>query len=243
MTDNDNGKLRYINKDRASPKVDNMSEVVAFGPKELEALKIVNANSDNSVHLKAFRDLRTRLMKLSKRESFSCLVTSVVAGGGTYVAVNLASIIALDKKRTSLLVDANLYQPYADSLLPVSSQVGLTDFLDDESIGVQDILYASAIPRVRVIPAGNNLEGGTEKIHSDRMKLLFDEVRSRYSDRYIIVDSPAALEYDAEVSILADLCDFVLLVVPYGKVSELQLQAAIDKIGPQRLAGVVFNQC
>ncbi len=225
------------------PRIDQMSEVRGFSLEEYESIKIVSAADDSSPHLKAFRELRTNLMKRSKKKNFSCLVTSVAPGGGTYVAANLAATIALDKSRTALLLDANLYRPYVDCLLPVPSQLGLTDYLDDDSIRIEDIVHASSIPRLRVIPVGNNREGGTEKIHSDRMSRLLEELQARYQDRNIIIDSPSVIEYDAEISILAELCDYVLLVVPYGKVMESQLLAAIERIGEDRLAGVVFNEC
>lgn len=96
---------------------------------------------------------------------------------------------------------------------------------------------------MRVVPVGNNREGGTEKLNSPRMRDFFAEIKNRYADRYVIVDAPSAADYDAEIRILAELCDFVVLVVPYGKVTESQLNASIDKIGVNRLAGIVYNWC
>jgi protein-tyrosine kinase len=220
-----------------------MSEVRQFTAAEFNALKVVHAGDEGSVHLKVFRDLRTQLMKRTDWRNFVCLVTSAAPGGSSHVAVNLAATIALDKSKTSLLVDANLYSPFAELLLPVPAQLGLTDYLDDPTTGIEDIVYASGVPRMRVVPVGNNREGGTEKINSVRMRDFFTEIKDRYADRYIIVDAPSAADYDAEIRILAELCDFVVLVVPYGKVSETQLNASIDKIGSEHLAGVVYNWC
>lgn len=222
--------------------IDNMSEVRAFSQQELAGLKIVNSGDEGTEHLKVFRDLRTQLIKRSNARNFVCLVTSAAPGGGSYVAANLAATIALDRSKTSLFLDCNLYDPYAENLLPVPAHLGLTDFLDDPSISTSEVVYASGIPRLRVVPVGNNREGGTEKLNSARMREFFHEVKQRYPDRYTIVDAPSAAEYDAEIRILADLCDFVVLVVPYGKVTEIQLQSAIEKIGSERLAGIVYNQ-
>jgi protein-tyrosine kinase len=227
----------------APAQISKMSEVRHFTSAEFQALKIVSASDEGSVHLKVFRDLRTQLMKKTDWRNFVCLVTSAAPGGSSHVAVNLAATIALDKSKTSLLVDANLYSPYAEVLLPVPSQLGLTDFLDDPTTGVEDIVYASGVPRMRVVPVGNNREGGTEKLNSPRMREFFAEIKNRYSDRFVIVDAPSAADYDAEIRILAELCDFVVLVVPYGKVTESQLNASIDKIGADHLAGIVYNWC
>lgn len=231
-----------INKGAPAANIAKMSEVRSFNKAEYEALKVIHTGEEGSEHLKVFRDLRTQLMKRTGWQNFVCMVTSAVSGGGSHVAANLAATISLDKSKTALLVDANLYSPFAESLLPVPSQFGLTDYLEDAGTGVEDIVYASGIPRMRVVPVGNNREGGTEKLNSPRMREFFKEIKSRYADRYVIVDAPSAADYDAETRILAELCDFVLLVVPYGKVTEADLNASIEKIGRDRLAGVVYNQ-
>lgn len=236
--------LASVNKSSpAAASIARMSEVRSFNKAEYEALKIIHTGDEGSIHLKVFRDLRTQLMKRTGWQNFVCMVTSAVSGGGSHVAANLAATISLDKSKTSLFVDANLYAPFAEALLPVPSQFGLTDYLEDLGTGVEDIVYASGIPRMRVVPVGNHREGGTEKLNSPRMRDFFKEIKARYPDRYIIVDAPSAADYDAEIRILAELCDFVLLVVPYGKVSEADLNASIEKIGKERLAGIVYNQC
>lgn len=229
-------------KNLQSSVIDDMSEVRSFSPQEMTHLKIVNSSDEGTSHLKVFRDLRTQLTKKSKGQNFICLVTAAVSGGGSYVASNLAATIAMDRSKTSLFVDCNLYSPFAEALLPVEAHLGLTDYLDDPKITTGEIVYASGVPRVRVVPVGNNREGGTEKLNSVRMREFFAEVKARYPDRFTIVDAPSAADYDAEIRILVDLCDFVLLVVPYGRVTETQLNAAIEKIGADRIAGVVYNQ-
>ncbi len=223
-------------------RIQEMAEVRPFTAAEYEYLKLVRVDDEGSKHLKVFRNLRTQLMKKSEGKTFTCLVVSVVSGGGSYVASNLASIIALDQSKTSLLVDANLYSPSAERLLPVPSQFGLSDYLADPRIRVEDIIYATGAKRLRVLPSGTNREGGTEKIHSNRMFELFKEIRDRYSDRFIVVDSPSAIEYDAEVRILTELCDCVVLVVPYGKVTPGELLSTIEKIDKKKLVGVVYDE-
>jgi hypothetical protein len=54
------------------------------------------------------------------------------------------------------------------------------------------------------------------------------------------MDTPAIGLY-AESQILASICDVSLLVVGYGKSGLAQIQAGIDTIGKDKLAGLVFN--
>lgn len=225
----------------AKDRIEQMSEVRHFNKRELDQLKLLYQGVDNENLLKVFRELRTRLNTYADGENYVCMVTSMVAGGGSsYVAMNLASAVALDRTKTSLYIDANLYAPSGEALLPVESQLGLTDYLDDPTMGVEQIVYASGIPRVRVVPVGNNRDGGTEKITSERMQAFMTQAKTRYSDRYVFVDAPPVGDYGAEIRILSELCDFVVLVVPYGKVTSSQIKTVTDSLG-DRLAGIVFN--
>ena len=223
-------------------EIDNMSEVRKFDEGRLQELKMVHAGSKNRDLLKAFRELRTRLSKKNKGKNFVCLVTSVnKGGGGSFVARNIAAAVTMDKTKTALLVDSNLYAPSGHNLLYKRPVLGLTDFLDNHRLTVAHIVKPSGIPRLRVITVGNNCDGGTEKIISERMKVFVQEVKERYSDRMVIIDGPSVGEYDAEIRILADLCDFVVLVVPDNTVTEVNINEAIASIGKEKIAGVVLN--
>jgi ATPases involved in chromosome partitioning len=226
----------------AGAQIDKMSEIHRFSKTELDQFKILYQGTSNTQMLKVFRDLRTRVYSRANSQNFICMLTSVMPDGGcSYVTKNLSAAIALDKTRTSLVVDANFYAPSMDELVVAESEVGLTDYLDNGTLGIESIVYASGIPRVRVIPVGGNTEGATERLSSRRMQAFLRELKERYPDRYILLDAPSVGEYAAEARIMASLCDFVLLVVPYGKVTESQVRASIDAIGEERLAGLVFN--
>ena len=226
----------------ARSSVAKMTEVKAFTQQELIDLKLVHSSMADTRALKAFRDLRTRLMGLREGNNFSVLVVPIESGGGSHVAANLAAAIALDKTKSSMLIDCNLYSPSVDQYLPGGSDLGLTDYLDEIDVNCEDIVYATGIPRMRAIPVGHNCDGGTEKLTSQRMESLIGELKQRYDDRYIVVDGPAFTNYEAEVQILAELCDLVVLVVASGTTTEVAVSAAVERIGSEKLAGVVFNE-
>ena len=86
-----------------------MGEVDKFSASELERLKIINGTMGNVRILNTFRELRTQLLKKNDKKNFVCMVSSITHGGGaSYVAKNLAAVFALDKAKTSMLIDANL---------------------------------------------------------------------------------------------------------------------------------------
>ncbi len=222
--------------------IEDMAEVAQYSKQELDLLKILHYGSSNKQLVKTFRELRTKLSARSKGKNYVCMVSAVNAGGGAaYVSENLAAAIALDRTKTALVIDCNLYSPSVNRLLVTEPELGLTDYLYSESINIEDVVYASGIPRLRVIPVGGNVESGAEFFSSLRMKRFVETVKRRYPDRYIIVIAPPSAEYAAESHILAELCDFSVLVVPYGKVTDAQVREGIAAIGGENMAGMVFN--
>ncbi len=221
--------------------IDKMGEVDRFSAEEMERLKIIYAGMQDSRILNIFRELRTQLLHEQGKKNFVCMVSSINSGGGaSYIASNLAAVFALDKAKTSMLIDANLYAPKLDELIIGEATYGITDYLSDGGLSIKDVVYATGIPRVRVIPIGDNSEGAAEYFSSEKMTSFVNEVRERYSDRFIFIDSPPVAE-SSEARILAELVDVVVLVVPHAQVTEEQIEMAIDTVGEKKLAGLIYN--
>lgn len=233
-------------RDNSSPaserQIAKMSEVHNFSAAVLDNLKVLHPATASKASLKTFRELRTQLYSHARHRNFSCLVSSVVPhGGGSYVATNLAAAIALDRAKTSVLIDCNFHSSSLAPLLSAQANLGLTDFLSIEEMGAEFVIYASGVPRMRLVPSGNNPQESTEKLSSSKMRAFLRELKARYPDRYIVIDGPAVGDLSADVRILAELVDFVVLVVPSGKVTDEDVGQAVETIGQDRLAGVVLN--
>ncbi|MCP4322556.1 MAG: AAA family ATPase [Psychromonas sp.] len=218
-----------------------MAETSLLSPKELDNNKIIYPGIDDANTLNAYRELRTNLLKATDNKNFICMVTSIRSGAGTsHVAMNLAASIALDQKKTALIIDCNIYAPKIASYLKTPPSLGLTNFLEDDTDAITDIIYSSGIPRVRIIPVGNNVINAAENFSSEHMESFMRSVKERYPDRFIILDTPPIGLY-AESQILASICDIAVLVIAYSKSNSAQIQAGIDTIGKDKLAGLIFN--
>ncbi|VAW73195.1 hypothetical protein MNBD_GAMMA15-627 [hydrothermal vent metagenome] len=210
--------------------------------RQLDKLKIIYPEMSDTGAFNAFRDLRTSLRRAVVEKNPAIMVTSVCAGGGgSLVALNLARAIALDDGVTSLLIDCNLQKSSLfDGLAIDDKPLGLREYMKDESLVAEDIIHSCGISRLRVIPVGQKSIGVTEFFTSSRLGQLVREVKNRYSERNIIIDSPPICE-TADARLLAEICDYVLLVVPYGKATRAKIQKSVDAIGQDKLVGVVFN--
>ena len=248
-TDNDKSpmsdkKIVQLGRDMPAKRIKNihtMAQVHTYNEAELQKQKIIYAGMPDKKLLKIYRDIRTQLLKKSSGKNFVLLVTSLHDGGGaSFNAINIAAAFSLDEAKTSILLDCNLQNSMAGSLGDFGNVQGLTDFLVNDEVSEEDIIYASGVPRVRVVPSGSYTESGAEYVSSDRMKQLVQSLKKRYPDRFIIIDSPSLAD-SSEACILAEISDYVLLVVPRGKVTVSQIKALQESVDRDKIAGFIFN--
>lgn len=235
--------LAVANGDLAAytAQIPRMSQKFQLERSDLGEAKIIYQEMEDARVVESFRHMRTHILQNAGPSNCVVLVTSVVPdGGASFVALNLAAAFAFDESKTALLIDCRLRDPKQDRLVGADIHYGLTDYLEAEDVGVSQIIHEGGLPRFRLIPAGHRSDSGTEHLNSRRMRELINHLKERYPDRYIILDAASPME-SADAAVLAELADFVLLVVPYGKATESQIWGAAKSIDEQKFLGVVFN--
>jgi len=214
-----------------------------FNPAERRARRLIGHDMVDPRPADAFRDLRTQLLARSRGEGNVALVASVARGsGGSFVATNLAAAIALDESRIAILVDCNLRAPCLHERLGVTpSRGGLVDLLEGTVHELGDVVYATALPRLLLVPAGARREGSGELLASDRMRMVIEALR-RSGDRVSLVLDTAAVSSAPDARIVSDYADVSVLVAGYGRDTAAAVSEASAIFDPTRLAGVVFNK-
>lgn len=216
-------------------------ETTALTPTRLDDQTVIRANGARHL-VDAFRDVRTRLLSMAP-DNFVTLIAPVSSGcGGSFVARNLAVTLTFDQAKHALLVDCNLRNPTQHTTMQVQPNGGgLVDYINNAETDIDQILYDTSLPRLRLIPAGVVPEMESEYFSSFRMRLLLDSLRFSYSGRYIFLDSPPVLGAP-DARILADLADIVVLVAGYGRNTPEEIAFAAGNFDPAKFAGVVFNE-
>jgi len=215
----------------------------ALTTRQMEERRLIHRQESGRRHADAFRELRTRLLALAGDRSAVILVAPVRAGcGGSYVARNLAAAFAFDETKQALLIDCDATHPaQAEALQVVSERGGLIDYLENDAMSLEDVVYPTGVPRLRLIPSGRIREIPGESFSSLRMRALIDSLRAHQGNRHLILDgSPVQGSPDARI--LSDLVDLVVLVVGYGQVDNDAIDKAVASFPPEKFAGVVFNR-
>jgi protein-tyrosine kinase len=191
--------------------------------------------------VRAFREIRTKIIKKTQGQNCTIMVTSVAAGGGSsFVTLNLGAAFSFDAGKTALLLDCNFKNPSLHRLFGAGTFRGLKDYLENSDMDVAEIIHPVGIERLRIIPSGGRREIPSEYFTSLKMKQLLESIKQRYRERYIILDAPPMTE-SADTQILAELCDYIVLVAPYGRVTESRVDVCAKAIGEKKLIGIIFN--
>ena len=219
-----------------------MNEVRMLGPNDLEQRGLIRPQHTEDPVILAFRELRTKIIQQNPGQNAIILITSVSQGcGGSFVARNLGAAFAFDVEKTALLIDCNLSNPSVHQLLRNAALPGLTDYLENPALDVEKIIHPLGIARFRLITAGKRRESPEELFTSGKMKQLMDTLRRRYRERFIVIDGPPMSKI-ADIRILSELADYVLVVARYGRSTNTQITNCLNAISEKKLLGIVFNE-
>jgi len=187
-----------------------------------------------------FRSLRSRLYSVRKERSLkSLLVVSALPGEGrTFVAANLARVLALQSGCRVLLVDGDLRKPRLHSAFGTAAQPGLSEYLLRESEEFE-VMQRGRSEDLYLIPSGRKVAGQGELVANGRLESLIRRVVPAFD--WIIVDSPPALSV-TDASLLSNCCDGVLLVVRSHSTPFDVVKKARMKFREESLVGVVLNK-
>jgi Mrp family chromosome partitioning ATPase len=190
-----------------------------------------------------YRLLRAQVLQRMKRlEIGSLAVTGARLGDGvTTTAANLAISIALDVNQTVLLVDLNLRDPSVYRKFGLNPSKGIEDYLRGDC-ELKDCLMNPGLARLVVLPALVSKGDGAEMISSPRMAALTKELRSRYSDRVIIFDTPPMLDSGETLGFLPNV-EGVLFVARSGHTTKVEVDRAAELLSHFQVVGTLLNAC
>lgn len=197
--------------------------------------------SPYSVEAEQFRLLKNNLLFPEKGSPAKCImITSPTPGEGkSFVSSNLAISIARSIDEYVLLMDCDLRRPILHSLFGYDQIEGLSEYLLGKK-GLSSILVRTFLDKLTLMPGGTLPPNPSELLSSEQMRQLIKEVKQRYSDRYILIDTPPPY-ITSEVNALARSADGVVIVIKNGKTKKKDVESVIDIYGKDKILGIVNN--
>ncbi|WP_051305340.1 polysaccharide biosynthesis tyrosine autokinase [Desulfogranum mediterraneum] len=189
----------------------------------------------------SIRTLRTRILyPIMGTPPRTLLVTSASPGEGkSFICANLGISLAQGVDNYCVIVDSDLRRPSQHALFGLQNRQGIVDHLQ-QGVPVGELILKSGLDKLSILPAGPPPVNPAELSGSGSMISLVDELRSRYEDRFVLVDSPP-LHAAAETAVLAQHVDGVVLVVRHGISRREHVRQLVETIGREKILGVVFN--
>lgn len=200
---------------------------------------LVSALTPHSRAAEQYRAIRTRISQLEgARVCRTLIVTSPLPGDGkTVTAANLAVTMAQESHRRVLVADADLRNGSLHRLFGLPDGPGLSDVLAD-GLPLEQVMVHLPDCHLTLIPAGSRTDQPTELLGSAAMRRAVDALHTQF-DR-VVFDTPPTSPL-ADVGVLAQLVDAVLLVIRAGRTPRPAIDQALEGFDPARLLGLVLN--
>lgn len=178
------------------------------GKKNTRYKIIVSEDNTNNVN-EAFRIVRTNLEFMIAHNNAKKVVmfTSTEPGfGKTFISSNLATVFAIKGQKIAV-IDLDLRKATLSKYVE-KQEVGVSNFLNGQCDDYRQ--FVTKLGDVDLLPSGTVPPNPTELLASDRLAILFEQLRKDYD--VIFVDSPP-VDLVADASIINNYVDLTVFVV------------------------------
>ena len=215
------------------------SEPGSLGRIDPNLVSIVNPGCIES---EIFKVLRAKILfPTAGSPPKSILVTSAAPGEGkSFTASNLAVNLAQNIENHVLLMDCDLRRPTIHKLFGFGTVEGLSENLSNGN-RLSSLFLKTGIGKLTVLPSGKPPANPSELLSSEKMAGLIEELKNRYDDRFLIIDSPPPI-VAPETTALAKLVDGIILVIKSGSTPLHLVEELIDTLGRKKILGAVINR-
>lgn len=183
-------------------------------PKSDSKEKIIIGSDIRSSTAEAFRLIRTNLdfmLASNRKQSKSIFVTSTTSGEGkSFISINLAATLALSGKKV-LLLGMDLRAPKVTEYLGIPERKGVTNYITDEDILLEDLIFN--IPQIKgldIIASGVIPPNPAELLMTKRVDNLFTIVKQEYD--IVLVDT-APVNLVTDTLLIGKYADMFMYVV------------------------------
>jgi len=156
--------------------------------KDIPISQLLVNKHPKSIIAEAFRSIRTNLHTTNNSPGPKVIaITSTVSGEGkTFVAINLAGIIAFSDKKV-IILDLDLRKPKIHLGFNYDNERGISTILSGQHT-IEECINKSSIPNMDVITAGPIPPNPSEMILSETMNELIATLKLTYD--MIVIDNP-----------------------------------------------------
>lgn len=170
------------------------------------------------------------------------LTSSLPNEGKSFVSINLAISMSLERDISVVLVDGDVAKPHVSHLFGIDAEPGLLEAIKDDTVDVESLILPTDIPKLSVLPAGTPTNMSTELLACLHMESVLARLGGWLDrKRVVIFDSPPLL-LTSESRVLAQHMGQIVLVVRAGVTPQHAVFDAINCLGEGKSLALLLNQ-
>jgi Mrp family chromosome partitioning ATPase len=184
----------------------------------------------------------------AERDPRTILITSASPQEGkTTVTLGLAMSFMFEQDVRVVLIDADMRSPELSRRMGLSGELGLLDYLEDDKLQAEDIVYPTSVKGIFAIPSGLPRITAPELIAGKRMKLLLDTLFAGIGNGYVVMDSGSILACSETISLAAQAGQ-IMFVAAKGQTKRADIDEGLSRLhrqaGPidESRVSMVFNK-
>lgn len=204
-----------------------------------ETIDLTKVGGDDQVFLEQFKAFRSKLEHKSDLLGWKTIgVTSSIAEEGkTLTCAKIALGMALTKRKSVLLVDADNRKADLTKGFGIPVKPGLTERMLGQ-VSFSDVVRKGPVPGISLVSSGSSVQAPADLLAGDGFRDFVLEARNKFD--FVLFDTPPILPVADTISMREQL-DGLIFVFRLGYTPMQMFKQATEEIGEKKIIGVVLN--
>src|SRR6266446_1164682 len=190
-----------------------------------------------------YRLLQTRLLALQEEKKLKSLLISSANPheGKTFSSCCIAGVLAQEPGKKVLLIDADLRRANATHMLGLANRAWprTSNAVLAGEEGLEESVIRCSELNLFFLPADTKSFNPAKVLSSHQLERVLRQAAQLFD--WVIIDSPPILAV-ADANRMFPYCDGMLLVVHSGKTPMKLIRESIQRVGANRICGVLMNR-
>ena len=226
------------------PLIPTRSQAVEFAWSGAEARRrLVHGFDSRNASSRTFNLIRSKLVSLQRDRGWRMLgiVSAAPNVGKSFVSANLAAAMSRDPRFETYLIDLDLRRGTVKDIFGIDTDRTIVEYLEEAESADSLPSFVPQGQELVIIPSHAAQVHSGELLACERATNLFRAMRSSDENKFFVCDLPPVFAND-DASIIMEYLDGYVIVAEDGKTTQREVEAAVEMLGQERLAGVVLNK-
>jgi len=205
--------------------------------------RLVHGFDSRNASSRSFNLIRSKLVTLRRERGWRMLgVASATPNvGKSFVSANLAAAMSRDPRFQTYLLDLDLRRGTIKDIFGIEPDTSIVEYLEDTHSAEVLRGYVPQGQELIIIPSITAEVHSAELLAGERAQALFRAMRDSDERNFFICDLPPVFAND-DAAIIMESLDGYVIVAQDGKTTQREIEATVNMLGHERLAGIVLNK-